>query len=276
MFIYLRSQLIEDSSTLDNLVLANSERTVDNLIRLCLTEFADNVIYDAGTHAGYSVVAADTFLGLPTNDEFATERHPQYSLLVYLQCGPNRITPTIDDVEKTIEESIEFSFENGDCLNNFRSLENQGWTITGSDINVNSEVDEDGIFLNLEIPRTFSKGGFYFSVSDFTYTSNVNIPFYLDKSNDIIDRLDIRLINLEPGLRDMVFGGELSQEEALEEARNQVNDLFDEIRGELDGLNYEFFYVPSLGAPFECSVSPMLFLIRNKENNFKYIFGASL
>jgi len=258
------------------LALSNVKNRVDSLVNLCFTEFSDSIIYEAGEHGGYAVIEANYWQGLPYGDGWGTEDHPQYLPLVYLQCGDVSLMPDLSDVERSIENSIGYSLANLDCLRNFDDFKIGGWGVEGTKIDVIADVNENGISLELNIPRTFTKDDKSFDIDNYHYSSNVAFPFYLEKAEEIISGLDELLLDVGPDLFSRISSGELTEEEAAEEARNQVDTYLDGLDAELDSEGYLFIHITSLDPPPECSQNPELFLIKNRENNFRFVFGASL
>ncbi len=279
IILFIRTESTKNigrEETATTLSLSNVITKANNLVDLCFSEFADRVIYDAGKHGGYAVIESDNFRGLPYSDGWGSEDHPQYAPLVYLRCGTASLMPDISDVERTIKESIEYSLLNEDCLNDFEELKKEGWEVSGTKTEVIAEINEDGISLELNIPRTLTKDENSFYISNFNHQSNINIPFYLGKAEEIINDVNTLLLNLRQYLDSKIDSGLLSEEEALTEARNQVDLLLENVKQELDNEGYDFYHVTSLDSPVECSQNPELFLIKNRENNFRFVFGASL
>ncbi len=278
IIIFVNSNIIErtrESDVGSTLSLENTRDRVNNLVNLCFTEISDKIIYDSGIHGGYSIIEPDFFRGMPYSNGMYTEDHPLFAPLIYLQCGNINLIPEISDVERTMEEAIEYSIGNSNCLDNFNEFENEGWVLQGTLIDVASMVNEKGVFLELNIPRTFSKDTELFSIDKFTYISNVNVPFYLGKADAITSSIKGIALTLGDELVRRVQEGELTEEEAIDNFRNEIGLVLNSLKGDLNREGYDFYHVSSLDPPIECSENPELFLIKNRENNFRFVFGVS-
>ena len=258
------------------LSLSSTQERVNNLVELCFDEFSDFFIYDLGKHAGYAVIEEDHFRGLPDASGWGIEDHPVFLPLVYLQCGAERRYPMKEDVKRTLEQAIEFRLNSAPCLEDFDTFRDEGWDIEGTEIDVSAQVEETGIFLDLTIPRTFRKNDQSFSIDTFHYDHSVNVLFYLEKSQEIIDRVNELLLSLQLSLGNQVLNGLITEDEAIILAQTQVDSLLDGIENELILGGYVFEHRSSLAPPPECDQNPELFLIKEQNTQFKYVWGASL
>lgn len=271
--IFLKNNIFEAEGEIETtLSLSLTQQNVNDLVKICLNELSDKVIYDAGEHGGYSIIEEDFFRGIP-NDDFA-EDHPIFVPLVYFQCGGYRVVPEISELERTMEEALEFYLDI--CLNNFQEYKNQGWEVGGTLVDIKSDVSSENVYIKLNIPRIFRKDDKTFSIESFDYVSNINLPFYVDKSKEIIDSTNILLQNLEPILSARVLMGVLTEQEAIDEAGIEFENSMDNLNNELNLEGYDLFHLPSLDPPVLCSQNPELFMIRNRENSFRFVFGMSL
>ena len=254
--------------------LSQSIDEINSFVNLCLTEFSDSAIYDAGKHAGYALIKPENYFGLPNNG-FGSSNHPIFGKVVYLTCNGVDQTPNILNVETNIEEALEYYLIN-ECLDEFNILRDNGWNVEGEEFDVNINMENSGIFVTLNIPRKFDKNEISFEISNFDYFSGIDFNFYLVKSKEIVDSITNLLISILPELELKVNRGELTVGAATEIAINEVEELLETYRIELDSLGYDFFYAMDFNPPDECNNFPKIFLIKNRENKFRYVFGASL
>lgn len=269
IFIFLQLSVIEKTVSTEvtsTLSLSQAHHTAQNLVQLCLSELSDQIIYDAGEHAGYAIIENDFFRGLPFADGWGSEDHPEYMPLVYLKCGNARLLPTVSDIQRTIENALEFYLAYGNCLKNFDTLKKEGWNIEGTKIDATVTVQQTGVFIDLYFPRTATKDEFSFDIDTFHYNSQINFPFYLEKTEEIIQNITNILGDLKSRIGKETING----------IRIKVYQFLDDFKIELSSTNHDLFHLPSLDPPPECSPHTEIFMIKNRENNFRFIFGASL
>ena len=269
-----RSQRSEFGSTIS---LTSTQSRVEHLVQSCFEQLAQQLIFSAGTYAGYSVFftpRSSTYIGLPYRG-FTVEPTPT-RIIVYLYAEEEKRLPSEIELEQTMETALNHLFLQSGCLNDFIELRDEGWDVSGTEIDSTVDISDNGISLELSFPRIFSKDGDSFQINTFTFESHINFFTYLSFADELINSLTTKLSSLQSELEPMVARGEMTQEQAAIYAQEEVNKILEAFTVQLHEEGYDFYYRESPNILDNHLEPGTFFFIRDRKTDFEFIFGGAL
>ena len=250
---------------------------VETLVQECFENIAQQIIFSAGNYAGYSVFFMpdrETYSGLPFGG--LTAEPTPTRIIVYLYAQGQKKLPNEIELEQTMEDALKYLLSYNSCLNDFNELRESGWNITGTDILTSADISSLGISIELSLPREFSKDGNSFQIDTFTFHSNINFFTYLTMADELISSITVTLSYLQSDLEQKVSNGEMTQEQAVDYARGEVNRILEEFTAKLDAEGYDFYYRDSPNI-LDNHIEPgTFFFITDRKTGFEFIFGGAI